>query len=404
MRSSQTRYLAKQKSLLITQSYLKITCPNNNLLVYSVTMKIVHVTQFLGIGGLEKIIYHIIPEQMSLGHEVSLYVYDYDREWVPFFISSGINVITPPTKKPGYDFSVLKRMNKDLFNADVIHTHDLNPLLYLFPRFFLIMLTFMKRPRLIHTTHGLDHINRTPRYKSFEKIIIPFTDKVVGVSEKIGKFYRDELFINPKKVRVIENGVATYKGQITPGLRKEKKQWLCDKHGLDVTRPVFLSLSRVIPLKDQLFLMNAFKERPDYQLIVVGPPSDPAYYESLKKHVDKNIILAGPQDQVSDYNLGSDVYVSASTHEGIPVAVLEAMAVETPCIVSNIPGHKTLSQFGICVEFFELKDQEKFLNLCDKLLTDKELAYNNSKLAKKIVEDHYSVTKMVSQYLGEYQA
>jgi glycosyltransferase involved in cell wall biosynthesis len=80
------------------------------------------------------------------------------------------------------------------------------------------------------------------------------------------------------------------------------------------------------------------------------------------------------------------------------------MAVETPCLVSNIPGHKTLSQFGTCVEFFDLKDQETFLNLCDKLLTDKELAYNNSRLAKKIVEDHYSVTKMVSQYLGEYRA
>lgn len=367
-------------------------------------MKIVHVTQFLGIGGLEKIIYHIIPEQVSLGHEVSLYVYDYDREWVPFFIKSGINVITPPVKKPGYDFSVLKKMNEDLFDYDVIHTHDLNPLLYLFPLYILRMIFFRKRPRLIHTTHGLDHINRTPRYKTFEKIIIPFTDIVVGVSEKIGKFYREEIFINPKKVRVIENGVATYKAPVTKELREAKKQWVCDRHGLDVQRPLFLSLSRVIPLKDQKFLMEAFKERPMYQLLIVGPPSDPTYFEELKKYTDKNIVLAGAQEQVSDYNLGSNVYVSASTHEGIPVAVLEAMAVETPCLVSNIPGHKTLSQFGNCVEFFELKDKAAFLNLCDKLLLDKELAYNNSRLAKKIVEDHYSVTKMVSQYLREYRA
>lgn len=367
-------------------------------------MKIIHVTQFLGIGGLEKIIYHIIPEQISLGHDVSLYVYDYDQEWVPFFRASGINVITPPMKKHGIDPAVMWRMHKDLFDADVIHTHDLNPLIYLFPLYFIRKTLFMKHPKLIHTTHGLGHIDRIPRYKTFERFIIPFTNKIVGVSDKIGKFYRDELNISPKKIRVIENGVAVYKHPVTKELRMEKRAWLCKRHNLDSARPILLSLSRVLPLKDQLFLILAVKLRPQYQLLVVGPPSDKTYFDELKKLEDTNIKLVGAQDLVSDYNLGSDLYVSASTHEGIPVAVLEAMAVETPCLVSNIPGHRTLDQFGKCLEFFDLNNQEMFLNQCEKLLADKELAYNNSKLAKKIVEDHYSVKNMVAQYLGEYRS
>ena len=367
-------------------------------------MKIVHVTQFLGIGGLEKIIYHIIPEQMAAGHEVSLYVYDYDQEWVPFFRSSGINVLTPPIKKPGFDLAVMWRMHNDLFSADVIHTHDLNPLIYLFPLFFWRKTFFMKHPKLIHTTHGLSHLEKVPRYKTFERFIIPFTDAVVGVSEKIIRFYKDELDISFQKIKLIENGVSLYKSPITAELRLEKKLWLCKRHQLDPARPILLSLSRVLPLKDQLFLIQAVKLKPNYQLLIVGPPSDQAYFEELKIFEDANIILTGAQDLVSDYNLGSDLYVSASTHEGIPVAVLEAMAVETPCVVSDIPGHRTLDQFGRCLEFFDLNNKEMFLAECEKLLNDKELAYNNSKLGKRIVEEHFSVKTMVEKYLGVYKS
>lgn len=365
-------------------------------------MKIMHVTQFLGIGGLEKIIYHIILEQMSQGHEVSLYVYDHDQEWVSFFKKSGINVITPPMKKPGYDFHLIPTMNKDLCSADVIHTHDLNPLMYLFPIFFFKKCFLINHPRLVHTTHGLGHVERFPRYRIFEKYIVPIADKIIGVSEKIGNFYKEDLKINPRKIKVIDNGIAIYKGVINPEVRRQQKIWLCNRHKMDPNRPLILSLSRILPLKDQRFLIEAIKKRPDYQLIVVGPPSDQAYYDLLKEKEDSNIVLVGSQELVSEYNLGADLYVSASTHEGIPVAVLEAMAVETPCVVSGIPGHMTLNQFGNYVAVFPLNDQNKFLELCDLLLTEKENAQSIAQKARGIVVAHYSVKKMVDLYMKEY--
>lgn len=73
---------------------------------------------------------------------------------------------------------------------------------------------------------------------------------------------------------------------------------------------------------------------------------------------------------VSEYNLGSDMYVSASTHEGIPVAVLEAMAVETPCLVSDIPGHMTLLKYGNHVLTYKLGNREDFLVKLDSMLNN----------------------------------
>ncbi|MDD4976087.1 MAG: glycosyltransferase family 4 protein [Bacteriovorax sp.] len=367
-------------------------------------MKIIHVTQFLGVGGLEKIIYHLALEQQKRGHNIAVYIYDYDRSWVDFFRSSGLTVITPKIKKLGYDYSLLKAMNHDLFSADIIHSHDLNPLLYLGPLSLWKKLTFQKRPKLIHTTHGLEHIDNYPRGKLYQRIFSRLADKMIGVSETIGNFYLEDIKLSAKNVMVIPNGVSTFNGSIDQKIRKEKKSWLAQRHGLDSNRPIILSLSRVVPLKDQRFLMTALKHRPDYQLIIVGPSGDHDYYNELKNLEDKNIKLIGSQELVLEYNMGSDMYVSASTHEGIPVAVLEAMAVENPCLISEIPGHMTLLKHGSFVETFKLGDIEDFLKKFDLMFKNIEDTKTRAKKSRVLVEEYYSVKKMVNNYLQVYES
>ena len=364
-------------------------------------MKIIHITQFLGIGGLEKIIYHLIGEQQKLGHDVSLYVYDYDREWVPFFRESGIKVITPEIKKPGIDFNLFKTFNSDLMKADIIHSHDMNPLVYLVPLIILRKIFFLKVPKFVHTTHGMAHIERVPKYKYIEKYLSPLADKIICVSKKIENQYKSELAVNPRKLVTIENGIKTFDGEIDSNLRKEKKDWLVQRHELNPKLPILLCLSRVLPLKDQKFLVEMIKKRPDLQLIIAGPASDEKYYSELVQLKAPNIHLVGAQEKVSDYNLGSDLFVSASTHEGIPVAVLEAMSVETPVLVSEIPGHLTLNQYGNCINTFKLNDEKDFLTKLDKMIN--EDSSSKIKMARKVVEDHFSVKKMVTDYLHQYQ-
>jgi glycosyltransferase involved in cell wall biosynthesis len=367
-------------------------------------MNIIHVTQFLGIGGLEKIIFHLALEQQGRGHDVQIYVYDHNRAWVDFFKEHGLKVITPPMKNAGYDFKLLKRMSHDLKKADIIHTHDLNPLMYLGPLAFMKKLFFQKFGKIIHTTHGLDHIKNYRRAKLYERIVSRLSSKHIAVSEKIAHFYKEELHLSPKKVIVIENGVASYKGCITTEMRQKKKQWLCERHGLNPQLPIILSLSRIVPLKDQLFLIKALKKRPQYQLIVAGPAGDPHYYDQIEQEADSSIKIVGPQSDIISYNMGADLYISASTHEGIPVAVLEALSVETPCLVSDIPGHATLNQYGELVTLFQISDIENFLKKCDQILKDSSLKDDQTKEARRLVENHFSTHQMADQYSRIYQS
>lgn len=366
-------------------------------------MKIIHTLQFLGIGGLEKIVYQLAIEQKKQGHQVDVYVYDYEQSWVEFFQNNGITVITPPLKKSGYDFNLFKRFEDDLFSYDIIHTHDLNPLMYLGPLILFKKIFAKKRPKLIHTTHGLDHLENYKRAKLYENIVSRFADRIVAVSEKIGKFYLNQVGLSHKKVIVIQNGIAIFKNEITDELRNEKKRWICLRHDLTEDRPIVLSLSRIVPLKDQLFLINCLKLRTNLQFIIAGPPSDPEYYKKCEELLSANIKMIGSQEKVSDYNLGSDLYVSASTHEGIPVAVLEAMVVQTPVLVSDIPGHTTLNQFGESVSIYKIHDQNDFLFQLDLILNQKEKFQAKAKNARGIIEYHFSSEAMTNQYLQVYR-
>jgi glycosyltransferase involved in cell wall biosynthesis len=360
-------------------------------------MKIIHVAQFLGIGGLEKIIFHLAKEQIKAGHVVDIYIYDYERSWVQYFREQGLNVITPELKKQGYDLSLLRRLKNDLKDADIIHSHDLNPMMYLGP-----LQILRHHPKLVHTTHGLDHIANYPRAKLYESIVMRLCQQLIGVSEKIGKFYKDDLKINPNKLSVIPNGIAIYPEQITSTLKKSKRDWICSKHQLDSSQTIALSLSRIVRLKDQKFLVECFNMRPDYKLVIVGPASDIEYDLELKKIANKNIIFVGAQELVADYNLAVDIYVSASTTEGIPVAVLEAMAVATPTLVSDIAGHATLNQHQKVVNTYSIGNHENFLEKLDLIIFNKDKFNDMAQLSKEIVEKHFSVTAMAKAYMEVY--
>lgn len=372
-------------------------------------MKIIHVTQFLGIGGLEKILFHLILEQKKMGHTVDLYVYDHDREWVEYFKAQGINVILPKIKRPGIDLNLFFQFNSDLMNYDIIHSHDMNPMFYLSPIIAFRRLFGLKRPRYVHTTHGTHHVVRVPHYKYVEKFLSPYCDRIICVGQKIMDYYQNELHVSKNKLRLIENGVPTLLAPITEVLKNEKRKEICRTHHLDENKTIVVCVSRITELKDQLFLIEAMKNLTQFELLIIGPPSDEVYFKLLEKHAlgYHHIKLLGAKSNISDYNLAADLFVSASTHEGIPVAVLEAMATKTPCLVSDIPGHTTLNKYKNAVYTYELHQQKDFIDNLLKLQNsreDKSQISETVENAISVVQSEYSVNKMVKAYLLEYGA
>jgi glycosyltransferase involved in cell wall biosynthesis len=364
-------------------------------------LKILHVTQFLGIGGLEKILMLLIKEQTKANHHVELLVYDYEQSWVEYFRSEGIKVHSDFRKKEGLDPKVIKVMNGYIDNFDVIHTHDLNPLIYMSALKFLRILKGQPFPRFIHTAHGMDHVSKRPITKAYEKICSYFSDVTIGVSPAIKDYYIRNLLFNREQVVNINNGTAT---EHVSEYKENLKLKLRTSLGIPHHHKVWTTVARIVPLKMQHLLIEAVRKRDDVTLVLVGPSGDQNYWDKLTRNLPKNVHMLGARSDVNDILAGSDFFVSASSHEGIPVAALEAGAKNLPCLLSDIPGHLILQKKSSeqMIHFFKKNDLEDLVHKMKFLEQNESFAKYYADVFLNHIKEHFSSEAMSKKYNQVY--
>lgn len=129
-----------------------------------------------------------------------------------------------------------------------------------------------------------------------------------------------------------------------------------------------LSVGRLERVKDPLAVLEAFRrslgEDSTSRAVFVGAGElAPAITARAKElGLEDRVILTGliPRDEVFVLCADADVFVSTSHGEGLPVAVLEAMAAGCPVILSEIPPHRELADGADFIPFVEPGDVDGF--------------------------------------------
>lgn len=348
-------------------------------------IRILHVTQFLGIGGLEKVLLMLMIEQIKAGHTVKLIVYDYEQAWVEEFRNAGLEVDTSYSKKPGYDKGLISFLQDKIEGYDVIHTHDLNPLMYVIPLKLISKFKFQNFPRLVHTAHGMDHLKTVPKTRFYERVCAEFTDATIGVSEEVCEQYI-KLGVPKNQVININNGTIVPEHDDVDKTHFKSK--IANEFGLDPEKPLWGAVARVVPLKNQKLLCELARCFPHLNILLIGPSGDEKYWRELKSTKPTNIIMTGGRSDIKELLQGLDLFISASTHEGIPISVLEAGAMSLPCLLSDIPGHR-LIQEGASDQVVSLFKSNELKDLVEK----SSLILNREMDCKKMGESFYHHVK-----------
>ncbi len=322
-------------------------------------------------GGLEKFVLDLGREQIQNGHEVAILSYDSLKSWEHLYRENNFQVYSLK-KKEGLDLSILSSLKNIIGQYDIIHTHDISPLIYV-----TLATAFRKKSntRFIHTIHGLSQIEKNFKYKLYESVALNFIDSIVCVSKTTQHYYLRLFPYLAKRIVFIPNGINI-----------PQKQNKSEEKNLSVV------VSRVVPLKNIAFLIRCFQEMKDQRLIIIGPHDDQEYLNSLPE--SSNIELLGPKDNISLFLNKSQYFLSASTSEGLPLSVLEAMAYKIPCLLSDIPGHK---QFGKNALYFENNKKQSFIENFNKLQKT-----NIQEKAYEWVKENYNINKTYKSYLDFY--
>ncbi len=188
---------------------------------------------------------------------------------------------------------------------------------------------------LIYTFHGihLECHNLLARnlYKFFE-LTTGFIDTCkIFVSKSESNYAKKFRIYNGKNYKIINNGVANKKIKNFEKLNIRKKQ----ENKIKV-----ITICRFVKQKNIEEILSIAKELEDIQFLILG--NGPLWKNInflIIKNKLKNILLIGESTNVFNYLYDSDIFLSTSLYEGLPISVLEAMSVGLPIVASNVVGN-----------------------------------------------------------------
>jgi glycosyltransferase involved in cell wall biosynthesis len=274
---------------------------------------------------------------------------------------------------------------------DVVHVHYVG--LDSLP---LVVLGRWLRYRSVLTFTGGDVVIAETRYAGRWRIrlAVRWSDAATAVSHDLASRLGS---VSGRSVRCIPNGVdAPAPPPGTPA-----------KHG--ETR--FVSVGRLVPVKGVPWLVRAFGRCLDRgcnaHLLIVGEGEDA---DEIRRVVDElgqsdRIRLLGglPHDEVLRVVAGSHCLVAASESEGLPMVMLEAMALGRPVIASNVGGVPEIVADGVNGWLFPPRDAERFCELAMAVARDSVMATRAGERGREFVRARYSTESMVSGYLDLYR-
>ena len=175
---------------------------------------------------------------------------------------------------------------------------------------------------------------------------------------------------------------------------------------------MFVFIGRVTGDKGVNELIQAFgllsKEQVDAKLMIVGSYEkelDPVAPETQNEiETNRNIVFAGFQSDVRPYILAADALILPSYREGMPNVVMQAGALNRPCIVTNINGSNEIIIEGKNGNIVPRKDTQALYKMmkayCDNSDKVKEMGRN----ARELIVTRYRRQDLWDALLKEYQS
>lgn len=164
-----------------------------------------------------------------------------------------------------------------------------------------------------------------------------------------------------------------------------------------VRRKTVVQSGRLVDFKNQPMLIRAFievhKKHPDYDLKIYGGDSFDGTKEVLERIIEENqaqayVHLMGASDSLEKELADAALFAFTSDWEGLPNALMEAMALGLPIVATDCPcgGPRTIMTNEVDGLLIPIKNQKALEDGMNRLIEDRELAERLGREARRIVD------------------
>ena len=203
--------------------------------------------------------------------------------------------------------------------------------------------------------------------------------------------------------RVINNGIDRNKfdpASVSGGLRHEL--------GIPENTVLILFIARFTAHKQPLTLMKAFKEAlpggPAMHLVLVGDGDQKAQAQALVEEwgLGEKITLLPFRQDVPQVLASADVFVLHSLWEGLPIGLLEAMAMGKAIIATNVDGTREVVRDGENGLMVEAGDTAQLAKALVEMAKDADLRGRLGRCARETVRSKFDAAAMTREIEAAY--
>lgn len=362
-------------------------------------MKIMHIVPSLYTGGAEKFCIDICND-LAKDPENVVYLCSLeklnDKQQIMYDkIAKNVHFISMNKvgKQPTLIFDLFKMLKE--IKPDITHTH-LRAQLY--AAFGLIV---NKIPN-VHTVHSLACKETTTGKRKLYSLLYHFFNFTpVSIGQEVLKSVQKEY--GQSYVNVIDNGVKKLE---STNAFDEIKEYVKSLQNSSDTK-IFVNIGRVYPIKNQKLLIGAFDklldDGIDAHLLIIGSriivPQYAKECEEMVRH-PQNVHFLDEKSNVSDYLLCADSFCLSSSHEGMPMTILEAMSIGLPTIATPVGGIPDILDDGINGYIASDVTVQAYYMTLKRFLENSDL---NKKTIIHKFDTHYSIAITTKRYYSLYK-
>lgn len=254
--------------------------------------------------------------------------------------------------------------------------------------------------RIVYTAHGFHFYQGAPLknwliYYPVEKMLAHYTEMLITLNKEDYRLAKKSL--KAGKICYIPGvgiDVRRFQEIHSEDMRTLVRRDVRRKYGIPQNALLLLSVGELSRRKNHQAVIRALAGlgRKDIYYLICGQGScrEQLMQSARRLGVSVYLRLTGYQEDVASLYQAADVFVFPSLQEGMPVALMEAMASGMPCVVSQIRGNRELiDQNG--GQKFPPMQTARIMECLEEMLSDKELrhqcgCYNRRKIQNYTID------------------
>ena len=371
-----------------------------------VSKRVLHLRSSGGLLGAEQVILGLCQHSREFGYEPLLALTHDRSDPVPqLHVAAKARGIesTLIECRHRFDPSAFKQLRRLVATSriDVLHTHGYRE------DFYAVM--SRSGATLAATNHLWKRTTPALRfYARADALLLSRFDRVVAVSAEIQNDMKALGFTAPK-LAYIPNGIDLDRFET---IDRSEERRRTGRHALGLADEEFVlaTTGSLTEEKGHAFMLEALSKAPlrgtETVWLVAGDGPEAEELEQLASSwgVADRVRFLGRREDIPELLGIADAFVLPSLIEGLPMALLEAMASGLACVASAVGDVGRAIEDGISGLLVERSSSSALGQAVDRVLRDRELRERLARNAAKRVREEFSSRRMTQAYCAEYDA